>query len=58
MIAACESTDLHTANAERIFAERFANAEPHLRKSLRRLAKTSAFAICYMAEASTVYARL
>jgi DNA polymerase-1 len=58
MIQACESKDLHTWNAEAIFAEKFLNADPATRKALRTLAKSSAFAVCYMAEASTVYARL
>lgn len=58
MIAACESSDLHASNAAIIFGEAFATADPPTRKRLRTLAKTSGFAVCYLAEADTVYARL
>jgi DNA polymerase-1 len=58
MIKACESSDLHAANAEIIFAEAFTTAEGGHRKALRTLAKSSGFAVCYMAQAATVFARL
>jgi DNA polymerase-1 len=75
MIRACESADLHAANAEAIFGAAF-NAHEYaelaaasdlgpdrkarlkLLKALRTLAKTSGFAVCYLAEAGTVFARL
>jgi DNA polymerase-1 len=60
MMKACESSDLHAANAALIFGAAFTD-EP--RKSpawakLRSLAKQSGFAVCYLAEAETVLARL
>lgn len=58
MIEACESSDLHSANAEIIFGEAFTNASPAQKKALRTLAKSAGFAVCYMAEAQTVYARI
>ena len=59
MIKACESTDLHAANAAVIFGEAFTKCtDPNQRAALRTLAKTSGFAVCYLAEAQTVYARL
>lgn len=58
MIKACESIDLHAANAELIFGEAFLKADKSKRKALRTLAKTAAFAVCYLAEAETVYKRL
>lgn len=58
MIAACESSDLHAANAAIIFGIAFTKSVGAARKALRTLAKSAAFAVCYMAEASTVYARL
>lgn len=58
MIAACESSDLHSANAAIIFGEDFEAAQGPARKALRSLAKQSGFATCYMADASTVYARI
>lgn len=58
MISACESSDLHSANAELIFGDKFLAAEGAKRKALRTLAKTAAFAVCYLAEVETVYKRL
>jgi DNA polymerase-1 len=59
MIAACESSDLHAANAEIIFGDQFRlEPNPKVRKVLRNLAKTAGFAVCYGAEAETVFARL
>lgn len=67
MIAACESSDLHAANAETIFgahrftAEEYASAEGQRKavlKAVRSMAKNAGFAVCYMASAETVYARL
>lgn len=58
MIAACASTDLHAANALVIFGAAFENAPPAMRKGLRNLAKSAGFAVCYLAEAETVWARI
>jgi DNA polymerase I-like protein with 3'-5' exonuclease and polymerase domains len=59
MIAACEGSDLHSANATVIFGAAFTECtDPVARKGLRTMAKSSGFAVCYMAEASTVFARL
>lgn len=58
MIAACEASDLHDANAQVIFGELYAAADDPTRKALRTLAKSSGFAVCYLAEAATVYARI
>ena len=58
MIAACESSDLHAANAAVIFGDLFNSASPPLRKALRTLAKSAGFAVCYLAEAETVWARI
>jgi DNA polymerase I len=58
MIAACEASDLHDANAQVIFGELYAAADKPTRKALRTLAKSSGFAVCYLAEAATVYARI
>jgi DNA polymerase I-like protein with 3'-5' exonuclease and polymerase domains len=60
MIQACESSDLHAANAGLIFGaefDRLEKTDPR-RKALRNLAKTAGFALAYMAGAETVYARL
>lgn len=58
MIAACESTDLHSANASVIFGEAFTSGDDAARFQFRQLAKSAGFAVCYMAEASTVYERI
>lgn len=59
MIAACApGQDVHSMNAATLFGEAFLRAEGDLRKTYRTLAKTSNFAICYMAEAPKVHARL
>lgn len=58
MIRACESTDLHTANAKILFGKAFDEAAPIVKKGLRTRAKSSGFAVCYMAEAKTVWERL
>jgi DNA polymerase-1 len=76
MIQACESRDLHGANAAVIFGAAFDAATYALlddRKGsltagekavlvelvkLRTLAKSAGFAVCYMASAETVYARI
>jgi DNA polymerase-1 len=58
MINACNSKDLHAANAEVIFADAFLRAEGAGRKAYRTLAKSAGFAVCYMAEAETVWARI
>jgi DNA polymerase I-like protein with 3'-5' exonuclease and polymerase domains len=70
MMAACESTDLHTANAQAIFGELFASLVCETgakeckcgacvsRYALRQMAKSAGFAVCYLAEAPTVYARI
>lgn len=75
MIEACESRDLHAANAERIFRD-FVAAEylalDSRKKKLegddatryailsafRSLAKSAGFAVCYLAEAETVWIRI
>jgi DNA polymerase I len=58
MIAACESTDLHAANAAAIFGELYTGADKATKDVLRTLAKSAGFAVCYLAEAPTVYARI
>lgn len=58
MIAACASSDLHAANAAIIFGDAYAQAVGGEKKALRTLAKSAGFAVCYMAQAETVYARL
>lgn len=63
MIAACESSDLHASNAAALWPEVFSlqayqEAPTPKMKALRSLAKTSAFAICYMAGAGTVHEKL
>lgn len=59
MIASCApGQDIHMANAQRIFGAAFDAADASTRKVLRSLAKTSGFAVCYLAEAVTVHARL
>lgn len=58
MISACETDDLHAANAALLFGGDFINGNDARKKELRDLAKTSGFAIAYMAQAPTVYARL
>lgn len=59
MIYACEQSDVHAANASLLF-EWFDKLEPKSApwKAARDLAKTSGFAVCYLAEAPTVHARL
>lgn len=58
MINACNSSDLHSANAAVIFGAVFENAEGAARKAFRTLAKSAGFAVCYMAEAETVWMRI
>lgn len=59
MMAACEASDLHAANAEAIFGALYAECtEPTQRYALRQMAKSAGFAVCYMAEANTVYQRI
>lgn len=58
MIAACESSDLHAANAAIIFGAPFDASTGARRKALRSLAKSAGFAVAYMAQAQTVYARI
>lgn len=58
MMAACETSDLHAANAEIIWGEAFTKAPDDERKRLRDLAKQSGFAVAYLAEAATVHARI
>jgi len=58
MIQACESSDLHAGNAAVIFGDAFLNGDDATRYALRNLAKQSGFAVCYMAEAATVHARI
>jgi DNA polymerase I len=58
MILACNTEDMHAANAEIIFGEAFKNADPKVRKAWRTMAKSAGFAVCYLAEADTVYTRL
>lgn len=62
MISACESTDLHAENAALLFGEAFTSLDPAKDKAewkkLRTIAKTSGFAIAYMASAPTVHARI
>lgn len=58
MIQACESADLHAANAEVIWGAGFLEADAETRERLRSLAKSAGFAVCYLAEAETVYSRI
>lgn len=62
MIKACESTDLHAVNAELLFGDVFTSLDPVKDKAewkkYRTIAKTSGFAIAYMASAPTVHARI
>lgn len=58
MMAACESKDLHSSNAIVLFGEAFSAAEGIARAQMRTAAKSAGFAVCYLAEASTVYARI
>lgn len=58
MMAACESSDLHAANAEAIFGALYLDSEKTQRYALRQMAKSAGFAVCYMAEAQTVYTRI
>jgi len=58
MIAACESEDLHARNAEVIWGAAFTGADKATRKALRTIAKSAGFAVCYLAEAATVYTRI
>ena len=60
MIAVCNdpSGDIHTANAIMLFGEAFLKADDRVKKELRGLAKRAVFAVCYLAEVSTVYASI
>lgn len=60
MIAACEAGDVHAGNAAAIFGAAFTELEATdpTRKALRTMAKSSGFAVCYLAEAETVFSRL
>lgn len=59
MIRACEETDIHTANARVIFgAAAYDALEKWEKDTLRTMAKSAGFAVCYLAEADTVFARL
>lgn len=75
MIAACESKDLHAANAEKVFRDFVASEYLELKgrkgtrspddevrfailEAFRSLAKSAGFAVCYLAEAETVWVRI
>ncbi len=59
MIAACESVDLHSSNAAVLFGDAFLTCtDPTARAQMRTAAKSAGFAVCYLAEAPTVYARI
>lgn len=62
MIATCESEDLHSSNAIILFGEAFERLDPKrdaiAHKQMRTAAKSAGFAVCYLAEAETVYARI
>ncbi len=71
MMAVCEAGDVHSANASvvigKIFDELSGSVATHRdcdcalcgkRAAFRTIAKTSAFAVCYLAEAPTVHARI
>jgi DNA polymerase I-like protein with 3'-5' exonuclease and polymerase domains len=58
MINACEQADLHRANAWAIWGAAFEAAAAAQQDELRQLAKSAGFAVCYMAEATTVFARI
>jgi DNA polymerase I-like protein with 3'-5' exonuclease and polymerase domains len=60
MIDACESVDLHSSNATILFGDAFLSLPPDAvaRKQMRTAAKSAGFAVCYLAEAPTVYARI
>lgn len=59
MIAACEASDMHAANAEILFPgfNKLVKDDPK-RKQFRDIAKQAGFAICYGAGADTVYAKI
>ncbi len=60
MIAAANSEDVHATNAATIFGALFTDLplDSPRRKGLRTISKSGVFAVCYMAEAPTVHARL
>jgi DNA polymerase-1 len=58
MIRACETGDIHSANAELVWGDGWLTADKKLRKELRALAKNFGFAIAYGAEAKTLYANI
>lgn len=58
MIAACETADIHAANAATIWPGTFEAADPELRAELRQLAKSAGLAVNYDAGALTIYTRI
>lgn len=58
MLQACASTDMHSATAELVWGEAYTNGDDRLRYELRQIAKNFGFAVCYLAEAPTVYANI
>lgn len=58
MLQACLARDIHAANAELIWGEAFISADEVQRYTFRQIAKNFGFAICYLAEAGTVYANI
>jgi DNA polymerase-1 len=59
MMAACAGGDLHDNNATLVFGEAFSSLPPGpARKEIRDMSKNFGFAVAYLAEAETVYARI
>jgi DNA polymerase I-like protein with 3'-5' exonuclease and polymerase domains len=58
MISACETSDLHAANAEILWGDEFTGGAPAHKKMLRDVAKQAGFAVAYLAGAPTVHARI
>lgn len=58
MLRVCEASDIHAVNAELVWGDAFRHGSKKLRYELRQIAKNFGFAICYLAEAPTVYANI
>jgi len=58
MISNCTTGDIHAANAAMVWGDEFVGGSDVRKYTLRQLAKNFGFAICYLAEALTVYANI
>lgn len=58
MLSACAASDMHSATAELVWGEAYTQGNDKLRYELRQIAKNFGFAVCYLAEAPTVYANI